>query len=161
MKIIEYEDKYFEDVKELLVQLEEYIVSIDKDCLDQLHPDYREKMAIIDLKEVNDSNGKCYLAVENDNVLGLIMGYIPAYDEFDYLDYKCPKRGKISELIVTSKIRSKGVGQVLIDRMEQYFKSQGCEYVLVDVFAYNENAIKFYGKKGYHPRMFTNIKKIK
>ncbi len=161
MKIIEYEDKYFEDVKELLVQLEEYIVSIDKDCLDQLHPDYREKMAIIDLKEVNDSNGKCYLAVENDNVLGLIMGYIPAYDEFDYLDYKCPKRGKISELIVTSKIRSKGVGQVLIDRMEQYFKSKGCEYVLVDVFAYNENAIKFYGKKGYHPRMFTNIKKIK
>ena len=158
MKIIEYEDKYFEDVKELL---EEYIVSIDKDCLDQLHPDYREKMAIIDLKEVNDSNGKCYLAVENDNVLGLIMGYIPAYDEFDYLDYKCPKRGKISELIVTSKIRSKGVGQVLIDRMEQYFKSKGCEYVLVDVFAYNENAIKFYGKKGYHPRMFTNIKKIK
>lgn len=161
MKIIEYEDKYFEDVKELLVQLEEYIVSIDKDCLDQLHPDYREKMAIIDLKEVNDSNGKCYLAVENDNVLGLIMGYIPAYDEFDYLDYKCPKRGKISELIVTSKIRSKGVGQVLIDRMEQYFKSKGCEYVLVDVFAYNENAIKFYGKKGYHPRMFANIKKIK
>ena len=161
MKIIEYEDKYLEDVKELLVQLEEYIVSIDKDCLDQVHSDYREKMACIDLKDVNDNNSKCYLALENDNVLGLIMGYIPAYDEFDYLDYKCPKRGKISELIVTSKIRSKGVGQALIDRMEQYFKSKGCEYVLVDVFAYNENAIKFYGKKGYHPRMFTNIKKIK
>ena len=161
MKIIEYEDKYLDDVKELLVQLEEYIVSIDKDCLDQVHSDYREKMACIDLKDVNDNNSKCYLALENDNVLGLIMGYIPAYDEFDYLDYKCPKRGKISELIVTSKIRSKGVGQVLIDRMEQYFKSKGCEYVLVDVFAYNENAIKFYGKKGYRPRMFTNIKKIK
>lgn len=161
MKIIEYEDKYLEDVKELLVQLEEYIVSIDKDCLDQVHSDYREKMACIDLKDVNDNDGKCYLALENDNILGLIMGYIPAYDEFDYLDYKCPKRGKISELIVTSKIRSKGVGQVLIDRMEQYFKSKGCEYVLVDVFAYNENTIKFYGKKGYHPRMFTNIKKIK
>lgn len=161
MKIIEYEDKYLEDVKELLVQLEEYIVSIDKDCLDQVHSDYREKMACIYLKDVNDNDGKCYLALENDNILGLIMGYIPAYDEFDYLDYKCPKRGKISELIVTSKIRSKGLGQALIDRMEQYFKSKGCEYVLVDVFAYNENAIKFYGKKGYHPRMFTNIKKIK
>jgi len=87
MKIIEYEDKYLEDVKELLVQLEEYIVSIDKDCLDQVHSDYREKMACIDLKDVNDNDGKCYLAVENDNVLGLIMGYIPMYDEFDYLDY--------------------------------------------------------------------------
>ncbi len=34
MKIIEYEDKYLEDVKDLLVELEEYIVSIDKDNLD-------------------------------------------------------------------------------------------------------------------------------
>ena len=160
MKIIEYEDKYLDDVKELLVQLEEYIVSIDKDCLDQVHSDYREKMAYIDLKDVNDNNGKCYLALENDNIVGLIMGYIPMYNEFDYLDYKCPKRGIITELIVTSKIRSKGVGQALMDKMEEYFKFNNCEYVLVDVFAYNENAIKFYNKKGYHPRMYTDIKKL-
>ena len=48
MKIIEYEEKYLEDVKDLLVELEEYILSIDKDNLDQLHPEYREKMAIED-----------------------------------------------------------------------------------------------------------------
>ena len=40
IKIIEYEDKYLEDVKDLLVQLEEYTLSIDKDNLDQLHPEY-------------------------------------------------------------------------------------------------------------------------
>ena len=43
MKIIEYEEKYLEDVRDLLVELEEYIVSIDKDNLDQVHPEYREK----------------------------------------------------------------------------------------------------------------------
>ena len=57
MKIIEYEDKYLEDVKDLLVELEEYIVSIDKDNLDQLHPEYREKMAIKDLEEVEVGTG--------------------------------------------------------------------------------------------------------
>ena len=31
MNIIEYDNKYIEDVKDLLVELEEYIVSIDKD----------------------------------------------------------------------------------------------------------------------------------
>ena len=41
MQVIEYEDKYLEDVKDLLVELEEYIVSIDKDHLDQVHPEYR------------------------------------------------------------------------------------------------------------------------
>ena len=160
MKIIEYEDKYLEDVRDLLVELEEYILTIDEDELDQIHPDYREKMAILDLKEVEDNNGKCFLAIEDDKIVGLIMGIIPPYDEYDYLDYKCPKRGEITELIVTSKTRNSGIGNALIEKMEEYFKSVGCEYIIVDVFAYNKNAIKFYDKKGYHPRMYTNIKKI-
>ena len=160
MKIVEYEEKYLEDVRDLLVELEEYIISIDKDELDQLHPEYREKMALLDLEEVNNYNGKCYLAIEDDKAIGLIMGCVPTYDEFDYLDYKCPKRGEITELIVTSKIRSKGVGQELINKMEEYFKSIGCEYIKVEAFAYNEKAINFYNKKGYHARMLDMIKKI-
>lgn len=160
MKVIEYEEKYLEDVRDLLTELEEYIVSIDKDELDQVHPEYHEKMALVDLDEINMNNGICYLAIKNDKAIGLIMGMIPKYDEYDYLDYKCPKRGMITELIVTSKIRSKGIGQALMDRMEKYFKFNDCEYVLVDVFAYNENAINFYNKNGYHPRMYTDIKKL-
>ena len=49
MRIIEYGKKYLENVKDLLVELEEYILSVDKDELDQLHPEYRDKMAILDL----------------------------------------------------------------------------------------------------------------
>ena len=160
MKIIEYDDSYLDDIRDLLTELEKYIVSIDKDKLDIVHPEYHEKMALVDLNEVNKNNGKCYIAVENDKAIGLIMGIIPQYNEYDYLDYKCPKRGVITELIVTSKIRSKGIGKKLMDKMEEYFKSVDCEYVLVDVFAYNENAISFYGKKGYHHRMYTDIKKL-
>ena len=160
MKIIEYEDKYLEDVRDLLVELEEYILTIDQDELDQLHPEYRDKMAVLDLEEVKNYNGKCYLAIENNKAVGLIMGTIPPYDEYDYLDYKCPRRGEITELIVTSKIRSTGVGQALMSKMEEYFKSVGCEYIIVDVFGYNDLALKFYFKQGYHSRMLTAIKKI-
>ena len=160
MEIIEYEDKYLEDVKDLLVELEEYILSIDKDELDQLHPEYREKMAILDLNEVKEYSGKCYLAIENNKAIGLIMGCIPEYDEYDYLDYKCPKRGEITELIVTNKTRSKGVGQLLMNKIEEYFKKQKCEYIHVDVFAYNEIGKNFYTKNNYHTRMEIMIKKI-
>ena len=160
MQIIEYEEKYLEDVKDLLVELEEYILSIDEDNLDQLHPDYRDKMSLLDLQEVNENNGKCYLAIENDKAVGLIMGIIKKFEENDYLDYKCPKEGEITELIVTSKTRSKGVGQALINKMEDYFKYVDCEYVLVDVFAYNKIGIDFYNKNGYHHRMYTDIKKL-
>lgn len=160
MNIIEYEDKYLEDVRNLLVELEEYIISIDMDHLDHLHPEYRDKMALVDLKDVKENNGKCYLAVSDNKIVGLIMGTISQYNEYDYLDYKCPKRGVITELVVTSKIRSNGVGQALISKMEEYFKSMKCEYVLVDVFGYNDMALKFYFKQGYHPRMLTTIKKL-
>ena len=160
MQIIEYEEKYLEDVKDLLVELEEYILTIDEDNLDQLHQNYREKMAILDLLEVKENNGKCFLAIENDKAIGLIMGIVSTYDENDYLDYKCPKSGEISELIVTKKIRSTGVGKLLMSKMEEYFKSMDCEYIHVDVFGYNESGINFYEKRGYHARMLNMIKKI-
>ena len=160
MKIVEYEDKYLEDVRDLLVELEEYLISIDEDHLDQIHEEYREKMALVDLKDVNDNNGKCYLAIDDNKAIGLIMGTIPPYDEYDYLDYTCPRRGEITELIVTKKVRSNGVGKALMEKMEAYFKEQGCEWVHVDVFAYNKNAVDFYSKRGYHHRMFNDVKKI-
>lgn len=107
MQIIEYDEKYLEDVKDLLVELEEYILTIDKDNLDQLHPEYRDKMAILDLKEISINEGKC-----------------------------------------------------LMQKMEEYLKSIGCEYIFIDVFAYNENAIKFYEKLGFHTRGLIDIKKL-
>jgi ribosomal protein S18 acetylase RimI-like enzyme len=88
------------------------------------------------------------------------MGTITKYEEYDYLDYKCPKRGVIDELIVTKNVRSNGIGKLLIDKMESYFLSQKCEYVLVDVFAYNNVGINFYTKNNFHNRMHTMIKKI-
>ena len=49
---------------------------------------------------------------------------------------------------------------MLMQIMEEYFKSIGCEYILIEVFAYNKNAIKFYEKEGYHTRGLFDIKKI-
>lgn len=161
MKIVEYEDKYLESVRDLLVELEEYIVSIDEDNLDQVGKDYREKLAIIDLEEVKDNNGKCFLAIQDNKVIGLIMGIKRTYEETDYLDYKCPKSGEITELIVTKKVRARGVGKVLINKMEEYFKNIGCEYIFVDVFGYNTNGINFYEKNDYHTRMLSMVKKVK
>lgn len=158
--IIEYNKNYLEDVRDLLVELEEYIVSIDKDNLDQVHPEYREKMALLDLDEVDENNGKCYLYLEDGKVVGLIMGCIFPYDEYDYLDYKCPKKGEITELVVSKSIRGKGIGDKLMKKMEEYFLSCDCSYVLVDVFGYNDRGLNFYRKQGYRTRMEIMIKKI-
>ena len=158
--IIEYEDKYLEDVRDLLVELEEYIVSIDEDNLDIVSADYREKMALVDLEKIKNNNGKCYLYIDNKNVVGLIMGIIPKYDENDYLDYKCPKKGEVTELIIKKEYRNHNIGKILLNKMEEYFRKNNCEYLFIDVFAYNKSGINFYDKNGYHSRMIIDIKKL-
>lgn len=117
-------------------------------------------MAVLDLGDVRDNNGKCFLAIENNKAVGLIMGRVANYEENDYLDYKCPKKGEITELIISKKVRSNRIGQKLMKKMEAYFKSIDCEHVIVDVFAYNELALNFYRKQGYHTRMLVDIKNL-
>ena len=160
MEIIEYKDKYLEDCKDLLVELEEYILSIDKDKLDTIHPDYRDKMFLYDYQEVVNNNGKVYLAIEHDKAIGLIMGTIIKYNEQDYLDYTCPKAGEITELVVSKKVRGNKIGTSLINKLEEYFKKEGCKWIHVDVFSYNDKGKNFYQKYGYHTRMDQMVKKV-
>lgn len=160
MKITEYSPKYAEDVKDLLVELEEYLISIDEDGLDTLSADYREKYFENMLKEVGENSGKVFLALEEERAVGFIAGALEKYCEADKLDYKCPKKGRISELVVTHNARSAGIGKALVKKLEDYFKSAGCEYVAVEAFAYNKPALGFYGKGGYHTRTENMIKKL-
>ena len=81
-----------------------------------------------------------YLALENNKVIGLIMGYIRNYDEYDYLDYKCPRSGEISELIVSKNTRSKGIGKCLMQKMEEY-EREFLETILDNVCYYLKNGI--------------------
>lgn len=55
--------------------------------------------------------------------------------------------------------RANGVGSVLLKAMEDYLKSVGCEDILLAVFAYNNKAMDFYKKHGYHMRMIDMAKK--
>lgn len=160
-RIVEYEDRYIEPVRDLLVQLEEYLVSIDADHLDTVGEEYREKMILHDLTEIHENEGKAYIALLDGRVAGLIFGIMRRYAEEDRLDYKCPKSGIITELVVDQHLQHNGIGRDLMDAMESYFLEMGCETVSIDVFAYNDAAASFYEARGYHPRMISMLKRIR
>ncbi len=82
------------------------------------------------------------------------------FEDGSNYEFKAPKRGRVTELIVKQEYRSKGIGQQLIDKIEKHFKSVGCKSIIIEVFAYNENAKKFYYKNNYHDRCLDVIKKI-
>ena len=149
--IIEYNEIYDNDIKDLLVELQDYIASIDKEGYNILTDEYREKYFNKTIEEINKYEGKIFLAKENNNIVGIIIGVINN-EEIDTYDFKAPKRGRIVEFIVSKKYRACGVGSKLFNTMEEYFKSEGCRGILIDVFSYNENAKDFYKKYGYKSR---------
>ena len=155
--IIEYNEKYKEEVKDLLVELQEYIASIDKEKYNIITKEYRDKYFNKTMDEIYKYEGKMYLYKDNDKIIGLIVGLINNLEECTY-DFKYPKRGRITELVVSKHYRKSGVGSILLHSMEDYLKSVGCKDILLGVFAYNENAINFYEKNGYHIRMHDMTK---
>ena len=160
MEIIEYQKKYSEDVKDLLVELQEYIVSIDTWHLNIMTPQYRKLYFEKTMKECGKNQGIMFLAKENEKIVGMICGHLSVYDKYDRADYKCPKSGIIEELIVSKNSRSSGGGMALIEKIEAYFKNLGCQYCHVDVFEPNAIGRKFYAKNGYTERLISLSKRI-
>lgn len=159
MEIINYSSKYDDNIKDLLVELQEYMSEMDKEKYTVLTPDYREKHFKKIMSEVDKYEGKIFLAKEMESIVGIIIGVINNDDEITY-DSSTPKRGRVVELVVSKKCRSNGIGKQLLNKMENYFKEAGCKGVLINVFAYNENAQEFYYKNGYYNRNIEIMKKI-
>ena len=154
--IIEYNPNYDEEIKDLLAELQQYLSDIDKEGYNIVGDDYREKYFEKTMEEVKKCNGKILLFKKKKKIVGLVVGIVNN-DEVIRFDFKAPKRGRITELVVAKEYRDKHIGKKLLDSMKDYLKSIGCEKIMIAVFGYNENAINFYEKNGYHMRMMDMI----
>lgn len=159
MEIIEYNLEYSERVKDLFVELQEYISAIVREEFNVVGNDFREKYFLKTMEEIQKYEGKIFLALENSEVIGVIVGVINN-DNVNNYDFKAPKRGRIVDLVVSENYQDMGIGSRLLERMEDYFKSVQCSGVLLDVFAYNEKAYSLYKKHGYFDRNIQMMKNL-
>ena len=67
--IIEYDEKYIEDVKDLLLELQEHIASLDDEKFNIVTPNYREEYYVETMKEIKEKNGKMFLYRDNDDII--------------------------------------------------------------------------------------------
>ena len=149
MQIIEYNSQYDEQIKDLLVELQNYLIDIDDWHTQVMLPEYREENFQMDMRKVNNQEGKIFLAIENALIVGLIMGIVEEKDEIDKLTNDCAKTGSVIELIVKNNIRGNGIGKILLDKIENYFKSINCKRVNIEVFGPNKKGLNFYEKNDY------------
>ena len=158
--IVEYDSKYDEQIKDLLVELQNYLVDIDNWHTQILKPEYRENMFKLDMEKVRKQNGKIYLYIENNVAIGIIIGIIEEKDEIDKLTNDCAKTGSILELVVKNDIRGNGIGKLLLGKIEQFFKNVDCKRINIEVFGPNKKGLNFYEKNGYITRDIIVSKKI-
>ena len=149
MKIIEYDSIYDEQIKDLLVELQNYLIDIDDWHTQVMIPEYRENIFKLDMNKVKKQNGKIYLSIENGIVNGLIIGIVEEKDEIDKLTNDCAKTDSVLELVVKSNIRGNGIGKSLLDKIEEYFRSIYCKRINIEVFGPNKKGLNFYEKNDY------------
>ncbi len=85
MKIIEYNSIYDEQIKDLLIELQNYLIDIDDWHTQILSDNYREDYFKMDLELINKQDGKIFLAIENTKIIGLVLGAVNSNDEIDKL----------------------------------------------------------------------------
>jgi ribosomal protein S18 acetylase RimI-like enzyme len=140
--------------------LGDYLASIDQMKFSRRMPKYGERLTEELLDKVNRKNGVIYVAEHEGLVIGFIAGIIFEWSEEELLECVPLKSGRILELFIDSNFRGQGVGTMLTEKMERYFRQNGCDVSRVEVFEPNVKAHDFYQKLGYHDRMFDMIKKM-
>ena len=114
----------------------------------------------MDLELINKQDGKIFLAIENDKIIGLVLGVVNLNDEIDKLTNDCAKTGNVLELIVKNFSRGHGIGKSLLNEIETYFKNINCKRINIEVFGPNKSALNFYLKNDYTIRDYIVSKKI-
>jgi len=72
----------------------------------------------------------------------------------------CGKYLEIDNLVVSAEYRSKSIGKLLVDWMQEEAKKRGCKNVLLDAYVENFKAHRFYYREGFIARGFHYLKKL-
>lgn len=93
----------------------------------------------------------CGKAIAESAIL-LKLGRDIANMQIEVREYRCSDRA--------SFVRLKGIGKLLMEKMEFYFKKKGCNVSGVDVFPPNRKAYRLYKKLGYRDRNIWMAKNL-
>lgn len=92
----------------------------------------------------------CFIAVEKEIPVGIILGYLDQADK---------ETGYAHELGVDQNQRGRGIGTALLTTFEDKVKQEGRTKVSLNTLPENENAQRFYINRGYTPRTIYKLGK--
>jgi GNAT superfamily N-acetyltransferase len=121
------------------------------DVLKELYPSLTPENYLADLKEMLPNNRYGQVAVfDGDTCVG-VSGY--------WIGTKlwCGKYLEIDNLVVSAKVRSKGVGKMIFGYLAEKAQQEECSMVSLDSYTSNFKAHKFFYNEGFAPKGFHFI----
>jgi len=107
-------------------------------------------------KLMNKPPGTAIFIAEDDQ--GVALGFIHLQSGKDY--YYHEDHGHIADLIVAPEGEGRGIGRVLIEKGEEWARSQGFRWLTVSVFAQNLRAREVYQRLGYGEDIMKYVKEL-
>lgn len=144
----------------LMEESQDYLVSIDGLKRMRRMPEYGESYTERTLQSVAKNDGKVYVAEIRGRIVGLVVGIVDEQTREELLEMVPLRRGVVVELIVESGYRKKGIGTLLMEKIEGYFRQRGCNVSGLDVFPQNKNAYRLYSGLGYRDRNIRMTKNL-
>ena len=160
VKIREYRESDRTALVKLMEQLMDYIVSMDDLKRTRRMPEFGESYTERTLQKAAENSGIIYVAEDDVEVIGIVVGIIPKQTNEDRLEHVPAKFGEVLELVVKSEYRGNGVGTMLMNKLLEYFKKNNCTISGVGVLVPNRKAHRLYCELGYKDRSIYMTKDL-
>jgi len=107
--------------------------------------------------EVQGGETHTFIAREGGSGIGFVNFGI---HENDSLDTKIKMSGEVQEIFVTPEARTRGVGDALMGKAEDYFVQQGLTVSSLMCHAANLAALSFHARQKYVPKQIVHYKDL-
>lgn len=141
--------------------IQAHLVALDDRGMERLEPDFGELATRDTLRLLRRQQNKVLIATtEGGQFIGLIVGLLDDRSGTDLLSLDETRAGWVSDLWVEPEYRGQGVGKLLIETIEAWFKESGCQHAWLSVNHCNTDATTFYTQGGYSPYEITMYKPL-
>lgn len=89
---------------------------------------------------------------------GIPLGFIHLQAGNDYYNHE--KHAHIANIIVAAEGEGQGIGQMLMEKAEEWARAQGYRWLTLSVFAQNRRAREVYARLGYGEDIMKYIKEL-
>lgn len=133
------------ELKKIPEMLEQYPI------IHETYPDMSYETYHNYLKEMLHNSYGMVIVQENNITVGLSGFWIGT-------KLWCGKYLELDNVIVTEKFRSKGIGKIMSNYLEEKARETNCKMMALDAYTTNFAAHKFYYNLGFVPKGFHFIK---